>query len=214
MSKLHGLRTGSRRIVLQKLLTGGILRADPQAMREWQELQTQFKPPDDFRMKVRCAAACWLALAAAPAGWAHLLAAKPGAWTLTTLPRVLPPSPLSLQVVDVSRTCKGTSTGGLYRYSCMVVVGNGNGVLGWGQGKAAEVNDAVQKVRRASADCCCCCCGCRRSIWRPRLQDGEGWTGVASLEPYVCTQRGPPGPSPAAGVPAGVPQPVPHPTLQ
>ncbi len=31
--------------------------------------------------------------------------------------------------------------------SCMVVVGNGNGVLGWGQGKAAEVNEAVQKVR-------------------------------------------------------------------
>lgn len=29
----------------------------------------------------------------------------------------------------------------------MVVVGNGNGVLGWGQGKAAEVNEAVQKVR-------------------------------------------------------------------
>lgn len=28
----------------------------------------------------------------------------------------------------------------------MVVVGNGNGVLGWGQGKAAEVNDAVQKA--------------------------------------------------------------------
>jgi small subunit ribosomal protein S5 len=28
----------------------------------------------------------------------------------------------------------------------MVVVGNGNGVLGWGQGKAAEVNDSVQKA--------------------------------------------------------------------
>ncbi len=33
-------------------------------------------------------------------------------------------------------------------YSCMVVVGNGNGVLGWGQGKAAEVSDAVQKAYR------------------------------------------------------------------
>lgn len=91
----------------------------------------------------------------------------------------------------MNRTCKGTSTGGLYRYSCMVrgrmrqvreagwacsccswravlqaphlagpenkmpclpcqvVVGNGNGVLGWGQGKAAEVNEAVQKVRHS-----------------------------------------------------------------
>ncbi|KAL4443425.1 hypothetical protein ABPG75_011162 [Micractinium tetrahymenae] len=100
MSKLQGLRQGSRRIVLDKLLRGGIMRADPSAMREWQEIQGQFQPPDDFRMKV----------------------------------------------VDVNRTSKGTRTGGLYRYGCMVVVGNGNGVLGWGQGKAAEVNDAVQKA--------------------------------------------------------------------
>jgi small subunit ribosomal protein S5 len=50
------------------------------------------------------------------------------------------------QVVDVNRTCKGTRSGGLYRYSTMVVVGNGEGVLGWGQGKAAEVNDAVRKA--------------------------------------------------------------------
>ena len=38
-------------IVLAGLLAGGILRADPQAMAEWQEIQGQFKPPDDFRMK-------------------------------------------------------------------------------------------------------------------------------------------------------------------
>lgn len=38
-------------IVLAGLLAGGILRADPQAMKEWQEIQTQFQPPDDFRMK-------------------------------------------------------------------------------------------------------------------------------------------------------------------
>lgn len=100
MSKLQGLRQGSRRIVLDKLLRGGIMRADPSAMREWQQIQGQFQPPDDFRMKV----------------------------------------------VHVNRTSKGTSTGGLQRYGCLVVVGNGNGVLGWGQGKAAEVNDAVQKA--------------------------------------------------------------------
>ncbi|PRW56846.1 30S ribosomal S5 [Chlorella sorokiniana] len=116
MSKLQGLRPGSRRIVLAGLLAGGILRADPQAMQEWQEIQTQFQPPDDFRMKV----------------------------------------------VDVNRTCKGTRTGGLYRYSCMVVVGNGNGVLGWGQGKAAEVNEAVQKAYQRA---------CRNLYPIPRYND-------------------------------------------
>lgn len=40
-------------IVLDKLLRGGIMRADPSAMREWQQIQGQFQPPDDFRMKVR-----------------------------------------------------------------------------------------------------------------------------------------------------------------
>ena len=49
-------------------------------------------------------------------------------------------------MVDIKRTSKGTPAGGLMRYSCMVVVGNGEGVLGWGQGKAAEVNDAVKKA--------------------------------------------------------------------
>lgn len=86
--------------MLQKLLQGGMLRADPTAMAEWEELQKAFRPPDNFRMKV----------------------------------------------VDVNRTCKGTRAGGLYRYSCMVVVGNGEGVLGWGQGKAIEVNTAVKKA--------------------------------------------------------------------
>ncbi|EFN58153.1 hypothetical protein CHLNCDRAFT_141951 [Chlorella variabilis] len=116
LSKLHGLRPGSRRIMLQQLLEGGIMRVDPQARAEWEAIQEQFKPPADFRMKV----------------------------------------------VDVNRTCKGTRTGGLYRYSCMVVVGNGNGVLGWGQGKAAEVNDAVQKAYQRA---------CRNLYPIPRYND-------------------------------------------
>ena len=55
--------------MLAGLLGGGILRADPEAMREWQEIQGAFRPPDDFRMKARVggvagegrAAACQLA---------------------------------------------------------------------------------------------------------------------------------------------------------
>ena len=100
LAELRGLRRGSQRVVLQKLLQGGMLRADPAAMAEWKEIQAAFKSPEGFRMKV----------------------------------------------VDVNRTCKGTRSGGLYRFSAMVVVGNGEGVLGWGQGKAAEVNEAVRKA--------------------------------------------------------------------
>lgn len=100
LSELRGLRRGSQRVVLQKLLQGGMLRADPAAMTEWKEIQAASKSPEGFRMKV----------------------------------------------VDVNRTCKGTRSGGLYRFSAMVVVGNGEGVLGWGQGKAAEVNEAVRKA--------------------------------------------------------------------
>lgn len=100
LEELRGLRRGSQRIVLQRLLQGGMLRADPSAMAEWQKIQKAFRPPEGFRMKV----------------------------------------------VDVNRTCKGTRSGGLYRFSAMVVVGNGEGILGWGQGKAAEVNDAVRKA--------------------------------------------------------------------
>jgi small subunit ribosomal protein S5 len=100
LAELRGLRRGSQRVVLQKLLQGGMLRADPTAMAEWKEIQAASKPPEGFRMKV----------------------------------------------VDVNRTCKGTRSGGLYRFSAMVVVGNGEGVLGWGQGKAAEVNEAVRKA--------------------------------------------------------------------
>ena len=58
--------------MLAGLLAGGILRADPQAMQEWQEIQEQFQPPDDFRMKARqfmgLPLGCWrLLLLLAPA---------------------------------------------------------------------------------------------------------------------------------------------------
>jgi small subunit ribosomal protein S5 len=54
------------------------------------------------------------------------------------------------RVVDVTRSSKGSSTGGVSRYSAMVVSGNGAGVLGLGTGRAAEVADAVRKATRAA----------------------------------------------------------------
>eukprot|EP01026_Neomeris_dumetosa_P041720 TRINITY_DN3462_c0_g1_i1.p3 TRINITY_DN3462_c0_g1~~TRINITY_DN3462_c0_g1_i1.p3 ORF type:complete len:240 (-),score=38.41 TRINITY_DN3462_c0_g1_i1:340-1059(-) len=51
-----------------------------------------------------------------------------------------------MQLVDIKMVCKQTASGGLYRYSAMVVVGNLNGVVGYGLGKSAEPNTAVAKA--------------------------------------------------------------------
>lgn len=54
------------------------------------------------------------------------------------------------QVVDVNRSSKGSPTGGVARFSTMVVAGNANGVLGLGVGKGAEVSDSVRKATAAA----------------------------------------------------------------
>jgi len=51
-----------------------------------------------------------------------------------------------MHVVDVNRTVKVTKGGSLQRFSALVVVGNGNGVVGWAMGKAPEVGVAVEKA--------------------------------------------------------------------
>lgn len=104
LRELRGLRRGSRRVVLQKLLQGGILQADPMAAEELKKIERSFRPPPGFRMKV----------------------------------------------VHINRTSKGTRSGGLFRFSALVVVGNGEGVLGWGYGKSIEVAQAVQKAQQSA----------------------------------------------------------------
>ena len=59
-------------------------------------------------------------------------------------------SQLRSQVVDVNRSSKGSPTGGVARFSAMVVSGNAAGVLGLGVGRGAEVSDAVRKATRAA----------------------------------------------------------------
>ena len=51
-----------------------------------------------------------------------------------------------MHVVDVNRTVKVTKGGSLQRFSALVVVGNGNGVVGWAMGKAPEVGVAIEKA--------------------------------------------------------------------
>ena len=58
------------------------------------------------------------------------------------------PAGLELQdrLVAVNRVTKVTKGGRTFSFSAIVVVGNGNGIVGFGVGKAKEVPDAIQKA--------------------------------------------------------------------
>jgi len=55
------------------------------------------------------------------------------------------------RVIDVNRTCKVTKGGGLMSFTALVIVGNGDGVVGFATGKGKDVGKAVDKAyQRAS----------------------------------------------------------------
>ena len=52
---------------------------------------------------------------------------------------------LTERVVAINRVSKTVKGGRIYKFAALVVVGDGNGTIGFGIGKAGEVPDAVRK---------------------------------------------------------------------
>jgi small subunit ribosomal protein S5 len=52
---------------------------------------------------------------------------------------------LEEKLVAINRVTKVTKGGRTFTFAAIVVVGNGNGIIGWGLGKAGEVTTAIEK---------------------------------------------------------------------
>ena len=57
---------------------------------------------------------------------------------------------LNDSVVAIKRVAKTVKGGRTMRFSALVVVGDGNGHVGCGTGKAAEVPEAIRKAKEAA----------------------------------------------------------------
>ena len=55
---------------------------------------------------------------------------------------------LEEKVVTINRVSKTVKGGRIYKFSALVVVGDKNGLVGFGVGKSGEVPDAIRRVSK------------------------------------------------------------------
>jgi small subunit ribosomal protein S5 len=53
---------------------------------------------------------------------------------------------LTERVVAINRVSKTVKGGRIFKFAAIVVVGDGNGIIGFGLGKSGEVPDAIRRV--------------------------------------------------------------------
>ena len=57
---------------------------------------------------------------------------------------------LKERVVAINRVSKTVKGGRIFKFAALVVVGDGNGKVGYGQGKSKEVPEAIEKATQAA----------------------------------------------------------------